>query len=480
MKRLEIVLIILAVVLSLGFAVNAQEPFVWEQLETTGDVPAGRTGPKMLLNPVDNTAYIYGGMASLFESFTDTYALDLATNTWTLLDPEGTPPEGSAEGAIAVDYENVRLYYLDRAGSQGIFYDNVKVFDGITQTWTQLQTTPLNDDADNLPYCINGAMAYDSKENRLIYFGGSYWDQKLGNVYLDDTYILDLETNVWEKADIRGMKPPGNFACSAIYNSVENTFVVHGGQTAEWISGEFWQLDLERLRWDYVPTASPVIPKGRVNASMHYDPLGNRLFLFGGFDGSTFMREIEIFDFDDKVWSTVEILKGDKPEPRRGAASALFVPDVSEDSTNPYLLIFGGENDGNMLNDTWRIYFDLQQPPAKNPVMTLETSKDTYHLGDTLEVWYDLVNEGPAIKVDLIVALYHKSVGLLFFWDFTSEVSFFATDVELAAGERREDQPILSLKLESPIPTGVYTFYCAVVKDFTVLGDINSASFTYE
>ena len=88
MAKTNILGLALTLILLFSFTSYAEESWIWEEIATDGS-PGGRSGAKMLLNPVDNLLYLttgngFGGGPP----YQDTFVLDLTTNTWQrLTDP---------------------------------------------------------------------------------------------------------------------------------------------------------------------------------------------------------------------------------------------------------------------------------------------------------------------------------------------------------------------------------------------------------
>jgi len=476
MKNLKILTLLLSFSLFFAHSLSAQdaEALKWEELGTTGVTPTARASAKILLNPIDRLMYITCGNEGVQQWATDTYILDIEAGTWTELETQGTPPVAGGEGTAVEDQENQKIYYLDADTEGSTLYGEVKVFDANEGTWSLLETT------GEPPHTVNGIAVLDPNNNRILYFGGSYSDG--GKIFENDTYSLDLETNVWEKLALRGEPPAGRAYCGGIYNSVDDLFVIFGGETEGGASSDFYQLNFEDNSWVPVPSMNPVLPPARIKPSMTYDPSMNRLLLFGGNDGARFFDTLDIYDFNENNWLTLTF-EGDLPSARSGAAISYFNPQRTEANEDvPFLIIFGGETDATMLNDTWMLPFGEgeEPPPEKEPVMTILTTQGTYHLGDTIEVMYSLLNNGPETVVDLVIAVHHPSWGLLFLMDGTEELSYYKKGVRLPTGYVEKNTTVIKARITNPIPPGKYTFYCAIVREGALVGDIDSAAFVYE
>lgn len=71
------------------------------------------------------------------------------------------------------------------------------------------------------------------------------------------------------------------------------------------------------------------------------DKIGNKLFLFGGWNGRTALDTLECYDLSKEEWSVLNT-RGDKPTPRNNHASCSY---------NDYIYIHGGHDGDNWLSD---------------------------------------------------------------------------------------------------------------------------------
>src|SRR5262245_60020324 len=90
------------------------------------------------------------------------------------------------------------------------------------------------------------------------------------------------------------------------------------------------------------PTTAPT------RSAAIYDPVRDRMVLFGGFNGTTFVNEVwELTLSGSTTWVRVGVA-GDAPSPRE-LSVAIY------DSGNDRLLVFGGWNGVGQLDDLWEL-----------------------------------------------------------------------------------------------------------------------------
>jgi len=123
--------------------------------------------------------------------------------------------------------------------------------------------------------------------------------------------------------------------------------IIFGGGSGSHDYADVWALSLtEPVAWTQIVVVGGT-PDGRGAPSLIYDPVRDRLIMFGGFHG----------DMDDSVW--VLPLSGvpawsrfyppGGPPPKRGTHAAIYDP------IRDRMIIFGGGGDEGIYNDTWAL-----------------------------------------------------------------------------------------------------------------------------
>ena len=95
-----------------------------------------------------------------------------------------------------------------------------------------------------------------------------------------------------------------------------------------------------RVKWRRLSPAHK--PSARVNMVMAYDPVGQNIVMFGGFDGTSYLNDTWIFNGTD--W--VQLSPANAPPVRSATA-------ISFDRVTNTLVLFGGFNGTQYLGDTW-------------------------------------------------------------------------------------------------------------------------------
>lgn len=177
------------------------------------------------------------------------------------------------------------------------------------------------------------ALAYDSRNSRVLSFGG-YNGRSLGE-------LRALEGDRWRTLGTHAAMPvaePG-----FVYDSNRDRFVAFGGSAGPGLAaGETWEYD--GVAWKRVDASGPPARQAHV---MVFDSKRGRTVLFGGFGpappGQPPPAYGDTWEFDGKHWQEA---KAAGPSPRNAAG-------VAYDSKRGVVILFGGAGAAGFLGDTW-------------------------------------------------------------------------------------------------------------------------------
>lgn len=219
------------------------------------------------------------------------------------------------------------------------------------------------------------SVIYDPVRDRMLLFGGD----DAGPADRNDIWGLSFTgTPAWHALAVSGSPPPGRRGHSAIYDPVRDRMVVFGGFDGSTFQNDVWALSLSGT-----PTWSPLAPGGtppaaRAAHSAIYDAGHDRMVVFGGFDGSSDHQDVWTLSLaGPETWAPVN---PSGPAPRH-THSAIYDP------TRDRMVIFGGVTNGTRLADAWGLdlltntWTDLSPsgPPPSNryaPVAVYDPSDD--------------------------------------------------------------------------------------------------------
>lgn len=220
-------------------------------------------------------------------------------------------------------------------------------------TWEAM--TPTGD----LPSArLGSTVVYVSAGNKLLLFGG--WTG--GSKYSDGTWAYDLTTNAWADLKPTGTPPPARASQAMAYDPVANKLIVFGGYDGKTYYGDTWAYDLAGNAWTELKPAG-LAPAARQGHSLVYDPQSKKMILFGGYDGAKQYGDTWAYDPAKNSWKDLKP-KGDQPAARDSQAMA-YDPD------DKVMILFGGWSTTTQFADTW-VY-----DPDKNSWTDLKPTGDS-------------------------------------------------------------------------------------------------------
>lgn len=157
----------------------------------------------------------------------------------------------------------------------------------------------------------------------------------------DSSYVSLSRLNEWaEMSDMSS--PPPREGHRMVYDNVSNVFIMFGGRDGTQIFGDTW------LYYDANDTWVQVFPSGsltpRYGHAMVYDFFNDVVILFGGQDGSDVLADTYTYSVSGNVWMNMN--PGNAP-PRRQRH------DMAYDANSHEVILFGGNDEVNPLNDTY-------------------------------------------------------------------------------------------------------------------------------
>jgi hypothetical protein len=181
---------------------------------------------------------------------------------------------------------------------------------------------------------------------RMIVFSGTL----ANGINTNAVYALNLATLDWTQLTPSGIVAARRDA-AAVYDPIGNRMVVYGGHQLE----PLILMDSLSLgptpAWTSITLAGNA-PDHRFGHSMVYDPAGQRAILFGGHNMFTTQNSVYAFDLGANTWSHLAP-QAARPQHRWGHAAAW-------DVTGQRMVVAGGVTDGGTalkgrggFADTW-------------------------------------------------------------------------------------------------------------------------------
>jgi len=200
-------------------------------------------------------------------------------------------------------------------------------------------------------YRVAFAAAYDPRRDRVLLFGGRRFDLMTGaTVDENDVWALAIkDTPMWSKVEVGGPPPSGRINAIFTYDPVRDRMVMFGGTSNEIYPTDTWSLDLAGApTWRPLAPVGNRSPIGREGAAGVYDPWNDRLLLFGGWNGGIHDDLWSLALAGQTRWDTLPV--SPRP-PARGHCTAIVDPIHAE------LVVTNGRGwqSGAELSDAWAL-----------------------------------------------------------------------------------------------------------------------------
>jgi hypothetical protein len=321
------------------YALELADSATWSLLAPAGEGPAGRIFHVAVHDPARNEMFVFGGVEDGV-----LWSLSLSDSVeWRTVAPGGTAPLDRHAAAAVHDPARDRVLVFGGQAGDGLHNDVLVLEPGPPASWSTI------DPAEVVPFERGYASAiHDPVRQRMIVFGGQ------GAALFGDVWSLALTgPPVWSPIVPGGATPPTRFGHSAIYDPVRDRMVVFGGVAGS-PRNDTWVLDLSGApAWSLLDPPG-LRPAARALHSALYDPVRDRMVVFGGNDGSGYRNDVWSLGFAGTPAWTMAAPYGTPPSAREGAA-AVF------DASGDRMIVFGG-NDGSVRNDAWSL--PLSTPAA--------------------------------------------------------------------------------------------------------------------
>lgn len=311
----------------------------WSPLSPTGSAPTARYGTSARYDALRRRALFFGGGTGAPNS-NETWSLSLTgTPAWTLV-PAPNPPQGRQFHSSAYDPFGDRLLVF--GGSSGPV---------LADTWALPLASP---GASWIPLTSTRRRGHtalhDPPRQRMIVFGGENGTQ------LNDVWELGLgSAGTWARLNPSGTPPPVRALHGAIYDERRDRMIVFGGRGGPPLM-DLWELTFSgTLEWRSIQ-ALGAPPPARFDHVMVYDAARYRILVFGGMDASgAFNDAWSLTLAGTPTWQAL-VTTGTKPSPRGGAQGAY-------DPLRDRLVVFGGYTQTFVaLNDAWQLQLGTATP----------------------------------------------------------------------------------------------------------------------
>ena len=272
--------------------------------------PSARYAHTMAYDSQSDRTIMFGGTVDIVDRVGDTWSYELGSNLWTNLNPP-TAPSKRAFAAMAYDRESDRIVLFGGSDNGAVTRPaETWTYDLDSNAWTNMAP------ATQPGLRRSSAMAYDSLHDRIIMFGG--WGGSGGvppDTLIADTWAYDLNANTWTNMAPAGAPSPRQDYGMA-YDSRNDRVILFGGDGGALLS-DTWAYSFATNAWTNLNP--PVGPSPRVSHAMAYDEANGRTVLFGGvMAGGVRSAETWAYDYASNTWT--DLTAGTAPGARWGHA----------------------------------------------------------------------------------------------------------------------------------------------------------------
>ena len=149
----------------------------------------------------------------------------------------------------------------------------------------------------------------------------------------------------WLELTNKGSKPSARMSHAMVYDSARGKVVLFGGENSTGGLHDTWEWNVDTGTWAEIKTSGPG-PGARLGHAMVYDGSSGKVVLFGGYKGSKTFQDTWLWDGFTGTWTVVNPV-GEKPSARSYHA-------LVYDSSRGNVILFGGYNGSEGLQDTWK------------------------------------------------------------------------------------------------------------------------------
>ncbi|XP_072515267.1 uncharacterized protein [Salminus brasiliensis] len=252
----------------------------WENMPQNGVVPAAREGHTLCV--VKGKLYLFGGSChpEATECLPGVHRYDIVTLKWEKLVTGGVSLRSLRHSSVALG-DNIYVYggILD-----GVPTDDLMMFNTVSMIWTPIKTTGTSPSARYNHMCA-------AVNEQIFLFGGCGEDGS----YYKDIHILNTETLVWQKSDVKGESPLSCAGQTFTAHHDKDIYLFGGAVTGPdgtvAATNEIHKLSIAKMKWK-VPLYVGIPPArrhGHVAFILH-----SHMYVFGGKNDEQELNDLKI------------------------------------------------------------------------------------------------------------------------------------------------------------------------------------------
>ncbi len=261
------------------------------------NTPLERNGHSMAYDEESDRIILFSGLKTGMWDWicwNETWSFDFESNSWTFMDPS-TQPIGRCFADIVYDKGSDRIILFGGFCRDNLYADTW-AYDFNANEWTNM-TPPVQPSPR-----WGHKMIYDEESDLVILFGGSTALPPFP-VAVGDTWTYDYDNNTWTNIN-PSTSPPELINHGLAYDSKSDRTILFGGANSNLINqGETWVYNANTNTWINEIVSTTLSPRRRFG--MVYDKESDRIILFGGcFDDFTSLNETWVYDYQSTEENT--------------------------------------------------------------------------------------------------------------------------------------------------------------------------------
>jgi uncharacterized protein (TIGR03437 family) len=249
------------------YAVDRQQ---WTQINPVGQPPNPRHGHTVTFDPLRRRLIVIAGMGSGF--FGDAWAFDIQTNRWTQLGDNTSGPMPRYGLSAVYDAKRDRIVISHGFTSEQGRFDDTWAFELASNSWRDISAVG----ARPLRRCLHHAVYVPQSDQMLLYSGCS---SGFGPCPQGDLWSFDLAKNQWTEIT-SNPRPAPRQLYGMVFDDNRKKLVLFDGLGGPALN-DTWEYDPTAQAWTQIaPGGDAVEPRYRHEATFASD-LGTAFF-FGG------------------------------------------------------------------------------------------------------------------------------------------------------------------------------------------------------
>lgn len=225
------------------------EKRLWEKRNPM-QTPKTRAGHRMAYDSESDRIILFGGFEAKNVNspvYGETWAYDYNADTWTLMEPEMSPPKRMYHG-MAYDSESDRVIVWGGRLLERLDDNAVWAYDFNTNMWTRHDSPEAPQ-----PELTYPGMVYRSASDQIVIFGGAEIITPFDCEVTRQTWAYEFNANTWMRLSPEAT-PPSMGKHAIAYDARNDKIVVFGGEIdrlySDHILGETWVYDPKNNRWE--------------------------------------------------------------------------------------------------------------------------------------------------------------------------------------------------------------------------------------